>query len=329
MCAILHRLYSQKAYGALLIQRVLLAWWDYIEPLRLSIALWRAGLLVIPDQFSIPMPSHLPQMACIHDMMHRHEPHFPEVGAPEVIAAREESFSLLAKRCRAILVDSSVGKRHVLNAYHPASENVFVLPFTICQELINATPQKPAGVPQALAHRYLLYPAQLWQHKNHVGLIEAIARLVPRLNIHCVFTGGSEKNGYEPLLAAVDRHKLQDRVHLLGYVSDHELAWLYTNARCMAMPTFFGPTNIPPLEAMHFACPVAVSDIYAMREQLGDAALYFDPADPDSMANSIEKLWTDEDLRRELGRKGLAVASRHTPAAFSARLREIINTILP
>jgi len=45
----------------------------------------------------------------------------------------------------------------------------------------------------------------------------------------------------------------------------------------MIMPTFFGPTNIPPLEAIAVGCPVAVSNIYGMPHQLGDAALYFNP----------------------------------------------------
>lgn len=74
-------------------------------------------------------------------------------------------------------------------------------------------------------------------------------------------------------------------------------------------------------------CPVGISGVYAMPWQYGDAAVYFDPTDIGSMASSIEKLCIDEDLRRALRRKGLAVAARHTPAAFSSRLGEIIRAI--
>ena len=60
------------------------------------------------------------------------------------------------------------------------------------------------------------------------------------------------------------------------------------------MPTIGGPTNIPPLEAILCECPMAVSNIYAMPEQLKNASLYFDPNSEKNMAEVMEELWTNK-----------------------------------
>lgn len=116
----------------------------------------------------------------------------------------------------------------------------------------------------------------MWLHKNHVNLLKSVYSLLPDLDIHCIFTGTTNKNGATLYKHVVEELGLKNHIHHLGYVSDNETRWLYEHARCMIMPSFFGPTNIPPLEAMLAGCPVGVSDIYAMRERYGEAALYFD-----------------------------------------------------
>ena len=80
----------------------------------------------------------------------------------------------------------------------------------------------------------------------------------------------------------------------------------YRRARAMVMPTFFGPTNIPPLEAFALGCPVAVSNIYGIPEQVGDAALLFDPNSVEEIADCIERLWQDDALCASLISKGHA-----------------------
>lgn len=112
-------------------------------------------------------------------------------------------------------------------------------------------------------------------------------------------------------------------MHHLGYVSDQEVRWLYEHARLMAMPSFFGPTNIPPLEAMQAGCPVAVSDIYGMRERYGEAALYFDPRSVQSIADAVEKLWTSDELREDLRQKGREQVARWTKADFEREFTRI------
>jgi PAS domain S-box-containing protein len=91
------------------------------------------------------------------------------------------------------------------------------------------------------------------------------------------------------------------------------------------MPTFFGPTNIPVLEAWSFGCPVLTSDIRGIREQMADGAVLVDPRSVESIAEGIYRLWTDENLRRQLTDAGRRRLSSYTADDFRNRLLEILE----
>ena len=91
------------------------------------------------------------------------------------------------------------------------------------------------------------------------------------------------------------------------------------------MPTYFGPTNIPPLEAMALGCPVAVSGIYGMREQCGDAVLYFNPADSHDIAQAMTRLWTDDALCATLVEKGKARSRLYSVDAFNKNIVRLVQ----
>ena len=93
----------------------------------------------------------------------------------------------------------------------------------------------------------------------------------------------------------------------------------------LVMPTYYGPTNIPPIEAFVLGCPVATSNIYAMPEQLGNAALLFNPNSVQEIASTIERLWTDEKLRHELIKRGKMWTKNWGQRQFNQRLWEIVR----
>src|SRR5438046_4508110 len=100
---------------------------------------------------------------------------------------------------------------------------------------------------------------------------------------------------------------------------------LYSQAACLVMPSFFGPTNIPVLEAWAFGCPVLTSDIRGVREQVGDAALLADPTSVESIADGLHRLWTDRELGRTLSDLGRRRLATYTPEDYVRRLIEIVE----
>ena len=142
-----------------------------------------------------------------------------------------------------------------------------------------------------------------------------------------VAAGNTKQNGYEPFMAILNSEGLGQHFILPGYLPAEELAWCYRHARALVMPTFFGPTNIPPLEAMALGCPMAVSGIYGMPEQCGNAALYFRPDAPECIAEAMRLLWTDNALCLELKEKGLSRTKLYNILHFKRQLVRIIGQV--
>jgi len=139
---------------------------------------------------------------------------------------------------------------------------------------------------------------------------------------------GARKNGYKDILELCRRKGVEDAVIFLGYVPEAQIPGLYRHARALVFPSFFGPTNIPPLEAFAMGCPVACSNVYGMPEQLGDAALMFSPNSVDEIATAIERVWTDDQLCARLAEKGRARSAAWGRTQFQAQFRVILGTIL-
>jgi len=264
----------------------------------------------------------------IHDLMHRYERQFPEVAAFGRARHRDRHFVRVCRNARAIFVDSEIGRHHVHDAYGFPMEAIHCLPYIAPPHVWNPRSRSRPVDRYRLPERFIFYPAQFWAHKNHLRLVEAVRRLREQIPDICLVLAGSRKNAYEAVARKVSDDGLEDVVKFIGFVPDDALAEIYRRAVALVLPTFFGPTNIPPLEAFALGCPVAVSKIYGMEEQLGDAALYFDPLSVDDIANVIKRLWTDIDLRDRLRLRGLVHSENWGPAQFNQRFVGIIAKVL-
>ena len=101
---------------------------------------------------------------------------------------------------------------------------------------------------------------------------------------------------------------IENNVHFLGFVNDADLLKLYKNAICLLYPSWGGPENLPPLEAFSLDCPVIANSIPGAVEQLGDNAILVDCSDPKLIAEKMNFICSDENLRKELIMKGKARA---------------------
>ena len=232
----------------------------------------------------------IPTIIPIFDLMHRYRSDIPELQ--EKYKEREKLYTYQCKHAAMILVDSEVGKQHVLECYGTVAEGVEdrirVLPFIPPDYIYEG--QESQSFPYEIFDKYIFYPAQFWTHKNHKRLLEALKQLKDKGVIVNLVLVGSEQNNERTVSDLIVDLELQDQVKILGYVNNPEMIYLYRHARALVMPTLFGPTNIPQLEAFVLGCPVATSGIYGIPEQVGDAALLFDPDNVDEIAESIERL---------------------------------------
>ncbi|MFD2826871.1 glycosyltransferase family 4 protein [Leeuwenhoekiella polynyae] len=159
---------------------------------------------------------------------------------------------------------------------------------------------------------YFLYVGNVKPHKNLKNAILAYKKFlefepVNRATKKFVIVGKREGfiTGDENLINLIETDLLlKDNVLFTGYVDDDHLAGYYKNAFCLVFPSIYEGFGLPPLEAMLYDTPCIVSNTASMPEICGDAVLYFDPFDFESIFNQMRQISNEDGVRIELIEKG-------------------------
>lgn len=259
----------------------------------------------------------LPFIITIFDGCHRDAPEFPEVRAFGEFERREVLFGLGSMKAVLVLVNAPELVEDLSRRYAVERSRMVSIPFApsvyVTSSAEGADDRDDAVLKKYRLERgYLFYPAQFWPHKNHVTLLAALARLREQGSTERLVLCGSNRSGREKIDAAIAAYGLTDQVSIIGFVESSELAALYRGAAALVMPSYFGPTNLPPLEAWAVGTPVIYPE--AFKAQAGDAAILFDYDDPDSLASAITSLRTDGTSQqlREAGERRLQQLASET-----------------
>jgi glycosyltransferase involved in cell wall biosynthesis len=155
---------------------------------------------------------------------------------------------------------------------------------------------------------YLLYVGSMYEHKNVTNLLKAFKLLIDRYN----YTGDlvliGKKDKFSTNIFDLARTMgLAKRIHMPGmdaYVSDEDVISLRKLADLYVFPSLKEGFSLTPLEAQAVGLACALSDISCHREVFEDSVMYFDPKNPDDMADKIAKVLNDSDLKKSLIEKG-------------------------
>ena len=249
----------------------------------------------------------------LFDLCHRDSPEFPEVRNSRIFEFRENLFQKNLSRSVAVLVDSELGKKNAIFRYRLDEDRVHIFPIGPAHNIekvklgeINKKITKQIDIKKKynLKNDYLFYPAQFWAHKNHIYILKALKILkVKKYYFKCYIF--RIRSGKFIIYKRYDKKfNLENQVRFAGFVSSEEINLLYSQAFALVMPTYFGPTNMPPLEAFKFKIPVLYSNIKGLKEQVEDAALLLDLNDPNSLVENLEKLLNSNELCNDLVNKG-------------------------
>jgi glycosyltransferase involved in cell wall biosynthesis len=267
-------------------------------------------------------------ITAVHDLMHLTEKNFKESSSFLIKIYRNRIYKNIAKNFNSIFVDSQFGKNMFEKYYNPNTIfKINVLPYSCPDYIINSLDNDHIYNTLDIDYGdYIFYPASFWEHKNHINLIKAFSIVKSKIpNINLVLTGNKNKN-YKNIYKTVKHLNLEKSIFFIGFVDDNKLHILYKNSVAMIMPTYFGPTNIPPIESIYCNCPVLVSDIYGMREQLENAAIYFNPNNISSIAQSIIDIveTPPNDLQHNMNK----IKLKFSPENFNTQLMKYINNFL-
>ena len=239
-----------------------------VAPGRLRRALRTDELDAIHFPLSVMLPplDTPPAATTVLDIQHEV---FPEFFSRAELAYRRRVYGWTVRKSRIVITISEHARQGLVERLHLDPD---------CVRAIHLAVDHARFTPDSRARdRFLLYPANAWKHKNHERLFTAYAEVRrERPDLRLVLTG-----------AGHDRLTLPKGAESRGHVTLDELVELYRSAAALVYPSLYEGFGIPCVEAMACGCPVAASDVASIPEVCGDAAVYFDPLDPESIAEGI------------------------------------------
>jgi glycosyltransferase involved in cell wall biosynthesis len=271
----------------------------------------------------------LPSIYQPHDLQHLH---LPDFFSPREIEKRELLYRAYCQQAVYAPVMSHWGRRDLMAQYGLPGEKVPVVPWgSVVSNYPRPEESFLNGLRQrwALTEPFFLYPAQTWPHKNHLGLMQALKVMKDRQGrAPMVACPGGPRPHQAVVMAEAKRLGLGQNLRFLGYVSPAELRGLYHLATAMVFPSLFEGWGLPLTEAMAEGLPMACSTATCMPEQVGDAALLFDPQDPESMADAMQQILDNPALRQELAKRGGARVQRFDWQATARSFRALYRKAL-
>lgn len=275
----------------------------------------------------------LPSIFNPHDLQHRH---FPQFFDAYEIAFREATYSAACRAAHAVAVASEWVKRDVIQSYDINPDKIQVIPWAAPPRTYSApTFEKIAQVKADynLPATFALYPAMTWEHKNHLRLLEAVAvlREIENLKINIVCTG-HKTDFWQHIETRRRELRLEDQVLFTGRIPAEDLGVMYQCAQFVVVPTLFEAMSAPVFEAWREGAAAACSDVTALPEQAGDAALLFDASSIKSIADALKRMTLDENTRADLRRRGSIrlndFSSQRTAKAYRALYRQVARRTL-
>lgn len=313
-------------------------WYSFAEQFFLPLKIYRQKIdLMHWPHFNVPIFYFGPYVVTIHDLILQH---FSTRRASSLgplkywfkYLAYKIVIWLALKRARKIITVSQYVKKDIINLFKIKPEKIVVTyegaPIKNPKSEIPKRDAVPSGLcvrnPKQSVEKYkidspfLLYVGNAYPHKNLERLVNAFGILIKdyKQDLQLVLVG-EEDYFYRRLHQDVHLSILYSieslaRIIFTGFVSDEELTALYQNAKLYVFPSLCEGFGLPPLEAMSYGVPVVSSNLTCLPEILGEAAIYFNPLDPADMAEKINQVLMDENLRENLIAKGFEQIKKYS-----------------
>lgn len=261
----------------------------------------------------------------IVDLCHRDSPEFPEVRNSGDYYWREHHLKNNLAPALIVITASDQLSSLISARYGIDADRMLAMPFSPAPFLNagSALDKQTVLKEYGLEEGYFFYPAQFWAHKNHICILEALLVLKSRgLDYTVVFAGG-DKGNRTHIEHFIDQHSLERQVKFLGFVPAEHMRGLYEGCLAVTMPTYFGPTNLPPLEAWTVGRPLIYSS--HLVAETGQAAICVNPDNSEELADAMISCY-DQSTREELVKAGVLQLKeiKTQRSAAELQLRDIL-----
>jgi glycosyltransferase involved in cell wall biosynthesis len=290
-----------------------------------AVAQCSLDVMFFPAVYSwYPVPRKLPTMITLFDAIAEHYPKliFPEWRGRLFWTIKIKWAVWASQR---ILTVSNAAKAEIVEYVGVNPDRIDITsaaPNPLFQQTNdaarNVAARERAGIPADVP--VIVFVGGMAPHKNLHGLLDGFEKAsndgdVQRVHLALIgdFKGAGFFSNYDSLYDRVQANpQLRGRVHFTGYVSDADLVALYSSALAVAMPSYSEGFGLPAIEAMACAVPILASNRGALPEVVGDAGIYFDPFEVETISRAISEMVENATLREQLAINALANARTFT-----------------
>lgn len=292
------------------------SWYGITEQIKLPRILNSLKLdLVHFPHFNVPIFYGGKFVVTIHDLIHQHFQMKRATTKSGLLYRAKQIgyaavFKFAVKKSEKILAPSEYVKKLLIDGWKIPTEKIIVTPEAVDDNIFSIAKvmkqRKSEEILEDLKIQspYIFYIGNAHPHKNVEGLIDVFLSLQKKYNQLQLVLSGSDHYFWKRIQDETIKKGLDKNIRFTGFVTDEQAVALYRNALCFVMPSFEEGFGIPLLEAMANKCPVVSSNVGSLPEIGGEAVLFFDPKDRESMYKKIEQLVLSEKIRQELIKKG-------------------------
>lgn len=271
--------------------------------------------------YNIPLFYRGKLLVTIHDVFHLAMPHY--VGGFHKYFYAKAMFTALRYKADAILCVSNFTANELARLTGIKQKKIHVIYNGVDRPWFNVQKgQNPCSKP------FLFYVGNVKPYKNLLTLLEAFELIMDKIPHDLIIIGKKEGFITGDNVVFHRASSLGNRVRFAGYVKDDVLRQYFVHADALVFPSLYEGFGLPPIEAMACGCPVIVSNAASLPEVCGDAALYCDPYSPEDIANKIQLLMNDANLRESLRQKGLERAKQFTWEKCARETFAVIEKVL-
>jgi glycosyltransferase involved in cell wall biosynthesis len=244
-----------------------------------------------------------------------------------VFVAKQQVYKLVIKivaRKSEIVITPSKFVREDLANFANISKEKIIVTYEAGEEF----GEVPKTIPTLAGKDFIMFNGRPLPHKNLRRLIESFKILRQKYPDLLLAIIGKKDASYKSYAALVEKLELSNYVIFTDYVPDGQLEWAMKNTRAYVNPSLSEGFWLPGLEAMHYGAPLVSSNATCLPEIYGEAMHYFDPTDVNDMANKIDDVLSDSDLRKELIRKGKTQVKKYSWRRMAEQTLEVYSKAL-
>jgi glycosyltransferase involved in cell wall biosynthesis len=261
------------------------------------------------------LPNRIARVVTIHDLVWKYA---KETMRPTAYFMEKILMPAAFRKADFIVTDSYSTKDAVLKEFNVTHQDIFVIPLAASNFPSFGSLEK-----YDIDGPYFLFVGTTEPRKNLIRLLQAYGSLPLSIKgkMRLVIIGG-EGWGKVNFLDTITQLDLAERIKVLGRVDDATLAALYANAQFLVMPSLYEGFGLPLIEAMSYGTPVLTTNNSSMPEVSGNAGLLVDAFDVESIADGLQKMITNNELRERLAKNAKL---NESPSSWDESAKKLIT----